>query len=352
MGGANRSHQASGHPRLLPGHSDDPDRGRKKEAPLPPDRYHHRPVLLDETLSLLELGPGDVVVDGTVGGAGHAVAILERTAPDGLLVGLDVDDEALEEAGRCLRPYGERARLVRSSYRRMNTVLEELGMSRVDAILLDLGVSSRHLDTPERGFRFADAGAGETPLDMRMDRRLEATAADLLARASAEQLQAWFSEYGELPGSRTLARAITAARRERPLRTTGDLLAVIDAAGIGRGRKHHPGTLVFQALRIAVNDELGALREGLERAIEALAPGGRLAVIAYHSLEDRIVKNAFRDAVRGCTCPPRQPVCTCGKQPRLELVTRKPVAAGEDETRSNPRARSARLRVARRREAA
>jgi len=225
-------------------------------------------------------------------------------------------------------------------------------MSRIDAILLDLGVSSRHLDAPERGFRFADAAAGETPLDMRMDRRLEATAADLLARASAEELQSIFSQYGELPGSRTLARAICQARREKPLRTTADLIAVVESAGIGRGRKHHPGTLVFQALRIAVNDELGALREGIEHGIEALAPGGRMAVIAYHSLEDRIVKNAFRDAVRGCLCPPRQPVCTCGKAPRLELVTRKPVSAGEEETRSNPRARSARLRVARKLEAA
>jgi 16S rRNA (cytosine1402-N4)-methyltransferase len=313
-----------------------------------PERYHHRPVLLDETLSLLELGPGDTVIDGTVGGAGHAVAILERTAPDGRLLGLDVDDEALEEAGRILRPYGERARLVRSSYRRLNDVIEELGMGRVDAILLDLGVSSRHLDAPERGFRFAADTADATPLDMRMDRRLETTAADLLARASAAELQEIFSRFGELPGSRTLARAIVEARRAAPLRTAADLRAVIDAARIGRGRKHHPATLVFQALRIAVNDELGALADGIEQAIEALVPGGRLAVLAYHSLEDRRVKNAFRDAARGCVCPPRQPVCTCGKLPRLEIVTRRPVTAGEAETRANPRARSARLRVARR----
>lgn len=317
-----------------------------------PDRYHHRPALLDETLSLLELAPGHVVIDGTVGGGGHAAEILERTAPTGRLVGLDVDDEALEEAGRRLRPYGDRARLVRSSYRRLNHVLEELGMTRVDAILLDLGVSSRHLDAPERGFRFARETAETSPLDMRMDRRGDVTAADLLARASAEELQSWFSRYGELPGSRKLARAICEARRKAPLRTVADLLAVIDAAGIGRGRKHNPATLVFQALRIAVNDELEALREGLEHAIEALAPGGRLAVIAYHSLEDRIAKNVLRDAVKGCICPPRQPVCTCGRAPQLELVTRKPVGAGEDEIRENPRARSARLRVARKREAA
>ena len=317
-----------------------------------PDRYHHRPALLEETLTLLDLAPGDFVVDGTVGGGGHAAAILERTAPTGRLLGLDVDEEALEEAGRTLRPYGERARLVRSSYRRLNEVLEELGMTRVDAILLDLGVSSRHLDAPERGFRFAGESAETTPLDMRMDRRRDVTAADLLARASAEELQQWFSEYGELPGSRKLARAITEARRTAPLRTAADLLEVIHAAGIGRGRKHHPGTLVFQALRIAVNDELGALREGLAHAIEALAPGGRLAVISYHSLEDRIVKNALRDAVRGCICPPRQPVCTCGRRPQLELVTRRPVSASEAEIRENPRARSARLRVARKRMAA
>lgn len=317
-----------------------------------PDRYHHRPVLLEETLSLLALAPGATVVDGTVGGGGHAAAILERIGPSGTLVGLDVDDEALEEAGRVLRPYGARARLVRSSYRRLNRVLEELGMVRVDAILLDLGVSSRHLDEPERGFRFARESAEETPLDMRMDRRQEDTAADLLARASAEQLQAWFSEYGELPGSRTLARAICEARRRAPLRTVADLLDVVEAARIGRGRKHHPATLVFQALRIAVNDELEALREGLGHAIDALAPGGRVAVIAYHSLEDRLVKNAFRDAVRGCICPPRQPVCTCGRTPQLERVTRKPVSASEAEIRANPRARSARLRVARKRAAA
>lgn len=225
-------------------------------------------------------------------------------------------------------------------------------MVRVDAILLDLGVSSRHLDEPERGFRFARESAEETPLDMRMDRRQEDTAADLLARASAEQLQAWFSEYGELPGSRTLARAICEARRRAPLRTVADLLDVVEAARIGRGRKHHPATLVFQALRIAVNDELEALREGLGHAIDALAPGGRVAVIAYHSLEDRLVKNAFRDAVRGCICPPRQPVCTCGRTPQLERVTRKPVSASEAEIRANPRARSARLRVARKRAAA
>lgn len=220
-------------------------------------------------------------------------------------------------------------------------------MTRVDAILLDLGVSSRHLDAAERGFRFAQESAEATPLDMRMDRRLEETAADLLARATAEELQSLFSRYGELPGSRTLARAICEARREAPLRTAADLLRVIDEAGIGRGRKHHPATLVFQALRIAVNDELEGLREGIAHGIEALAPGGHLAVIAYHSLEDRIVKNAIRDAVRGCLCPPRQPVCTCGLEPTLERTTRRPVMAGEAETRENPRARSARLRVAR-----
>jgi len=257
-----------------------------------------------------------------------------------------VDDEALEEAGRRLRPYGDRARLVRSSFRRLKDVLQEQGISEVDAVLLDLGVSSRHLDAPERGFRFAEESADVTPLDMRMDRRQEATAADLLARASEAELADWLGRYGELPGSHRLARTIAAARRRAPLRTARDLLDVIAASGVGRGRRHHPGTLVFQALRIAVNDELAALREALDAAVEALRPGGRLAVVAYHSLEDRIVKNAIRDAVRGCTCPPAQPVCTCGGRPRLARVTRRPVRPDEAECRENPRARSARLRVA------
>jgi len=314
--------------------------------------YQHRPVLLDETLDVLALRPGALVVDGTLGGGGHAAALLERTAPDGRLVGLDVDDEALAEAGRQLARFGGRVTLVRASFRTLAQVLADLGIAGVDGVLLDLGVSSRHLDAPERGFRFADESAARTPLDMRMDRRSERTAADLLARASIEELEGWLRRYGELPGAARLARAIVEARRRAPLRTVADLLAVIRAARVGGGRRHHPATLVFQALRIAVNDELGALEEGLEAAIEALRPGGRLAVIAYHSLEDRLVKTRLRAAERGCVCPPRTPVCVCGLRPRLRLLTRRPLGPSEAELEANPRARSARLRAAERLEAA
>ena len=314
--------------------------------------YQHRPVLLSETLDALALRPGALVVDGTLGGGGHATALLERTAPDGKLVGLDVDDEALAEARSRLARFGGRVTLVRASFRALAQVLADLGIAHVDGVLLDLGVSSRHLDAPERGFRFASETAARTPLDMRMDRRSPRTAADLLASASVEELEGWLRRYGELPGAARLARAIVEARRRAPLRTAADLLAVIRAARVGGGRRHHPATLVFQAVRIVVNDELAALEEGLEAAIEALRPGGRLAVIAYHSLEDRVVKTRLRVAERGCICPPRTPVCICGRRPRVRLLTRRPLAPSEAEQRANPRARSAHLRAAERLEEA
>src|SRR5690606_32567439 len=197
-------------------------------------------------------------------------------------------------------------------------------------------------------FRFAEESADVTALDLRMDTRSPRTAAQLLAEASQAEPEHWFRAYGALPGARRLAEAIVAARREAPLRTVRDLLRVIERARVGGGRRHHPATLVFQALRIAVNDELEALREGLDAAIEALAPGGRLVVIAYHSLEDRIVKQRLRAEAQGCTCPPRQPACSCGRAARLRLFTRRAVRAREPERRANPRARSARLRAAER----
>lgn len=309
---------------------------------------YHRPVLLEESLSFLALRPGSRVVDGTVGGGGHAEAILQAIAPSGRLIGLDVDAEALAASAARLARFGDRVHLERASFRELGRVLEEQGMSRVDGVLLDLGVSSRQLDAPDRGFRFAEESADVTALDMRMDTRSPRTAAQLLAEASQAELEHWFRAYGELPGARRLAEAIVAARREAPLRTVRDLLRVIERARVGGGRRHHPATLVFQALRIAVNDELEALREGLDAAIEALAPGGRLVVIAYHSLEDRIVKQRLRAEAQGCVCPPRQPVCTCGHVPRLRLLTRRAVQASEAERRTNPRARSARLRAAER----
>jgi len=312
---------------------------------------YHEPVLLAETLGLLDLKPGSLVVDGTLGGGGHAEAILERTAPDGRLVGLDLDPEALREAGRRLAPFGERVKLVHASFRRLEDVAADLAPTPIDGIVLDLGVSSHQLDEPARGFRFGDGP--ESPLDMRMDGAgSRPTAAALLADLSAEDLERLFSEFGQLPGARRLARAIVARRTSEPLVTAGDLVSLVRETGIGRGRKHNPATLVFQALRIAVNDELGALEEGLQAAIRVLRPGGRLAVIAYHSLEDRLVKQTFRAAERGCTCPPEWPACRCGFEPSLQVLTRKPIVPGEDEIARNPRARSARLRGAIRLEAA
>jgi len=311
--------------------------------------YQHRPVLLAESIALLEPKPGDLVVDGTVGGGGHAAALLERIGPAGRLVGLDVDDEALREAGRRLgSPRDSRVTLVRASFRELARVLKDLGIARIDRLLLDLGVSSRQLDAPERGFRFSEDSAEMTPLDMRMDRREATTATDLLRTASALELERIFREYGELEGAARLARALVAARRTSPLRSAGDLVAVVRQARVGGRRRHHPATLVFQALRIAVNDELRALQEGLEAGVDALKPGGRLAVIAYHSLEDRAVKQRLRDEARGCVCPPRVPVCVCGRRPRLEILTRRPVTPRVEEIRLNPRSRSARLRVAER----
>ena len=309
---------------------------------------YHEPVLLSETLGLLDLQPGSVVIDGTLGGGGHAEAILQQTEPGGLLVGLDLDGDALREAGKRLAPFGDRVRLFQASFRRLGDIASDLRAEnpnlRIDGILLDLGVSSHQLDEAARGFRFSEGE--EAPLDMRMDGAgSKETAADLLARRSADQLERIFSEYGQLPGSKRLARAITERRDDHPFEVARDLLALIRELGIGRGRKHNPATLVFQALRIAVNDEMGALEEGLAASIDALAPGGRLAVIAYHSLEDRMVKHALRDAAKGCICPEDFPVCRCDQQPTMKVVTRKPIGPSEAESKANPRARSARLRA-------
>jgi 16S rRNA (cytosine1402-N4)-methyltransferase len=313
----------------------------------------HRPVLVAQCLELLDAAPGRLVVDATLGDGGHAEAVLERSAPDGRLIGLDRDPAALAVAGARLGRFGARVTLEHASFRELGAVLARLAIRSVDGVLFDLGVSSRQLDTPARGFRFAEAGAAETPLDMRMDPTRGPTAAELLARASEAELEAWFREYGELPGARRLARALVRRRRERPLRTSADLRAAIGEARVGAGRRHHPATLAFQALRIAVNDELGALAEGLEAAIAALAPGGRLCVIAYHSLEDRLVKRTLEQEERGCVCPPRIPACVCGRKPRLRRLTRRALRPDAEELRANPRARSARLRAAERlREAA
>ena len=309
--------------------------------------FAHRPVLLDESVDYLNCKPGSLIVDGTLGGGGHAEAILRRTAPDGIVLGLDLDSDAIEAATHRLGDCGDRLRCVRASFRDLDAVLRELEIDKVDGVLLDLGVSSFQLDSPERGFRFS--GATETTaLDMRMDRSHGQTAAELLRRATATELQTLFQNYGELPGSKRLANAIVDTRGQHPLETSADLLRLIREVGVGGGRRHHPATRVFQALRIAVNDEIGALRAGLEAAVGALRRGGRLVVIAYHSVEDRVVKQHLRAAARGCSCPPRTPVCICGGLVRLRVLTRKPLKPGAEEREANPRARSACLRAAER----
>jgi len=320
-------------------------------TPPGPGGFRHEPVMVEEVLELLAPRPGQTLIDATVGGGGHAERLLERIAPHGRLVGLDVDDEALEAAASRLGRFGDRVALVRSSFRRLDTVLDELGIAEVDGILMDLGVSSRQLDAPERGFRFAEETAERTPLDMRMDRRLPAAGADLLARADAEQIADWLRRYADLPGARRLARTLVERRRRAPLRTARDLREAVEAAGVGRRRRHHPATLVFQALRIAVNDEIAALEEGLGKAIAALRPGGRLAVLAYHSAEDRVAKQRLREESRGRTGPPGLPEALVGRPARLRVLTPRPRRPEPAEVARNPRARSARLRAAERVEA-
>jgi 16S rRNA (cytosine1402-N4)-methyltransferase len=306
----------------------------------------HKPVMVAEVVESLRLRPGTVTVDGTVGGGGHAEAILLNTAPDGLLIGIDADGDALYAAEKRLAPFGKRAILVKGNFADMETILTEKNTGKVDGILLDLGVSSHQLDTAERGFSFAM----DAPLDMRMDRDHGTRASDLVNTLPWEELATIIKNYGEERMAGRIARAIVRKRTQAPIRTTADLAGVVAGAfppDAGRSRIH-PATRTFQALRIAVNDELTSLRKAVADGVEWLKPGGRFSVISFHSLEDRIVKNAFRAGEKGCTCPPDLPVCACGEKPLLKVITRKPVTPGDEEIRDNPRARSAKLRTAER----
>jgi 16S rRNA (cytosine1402-N4)-methyltransferase len=282
---------------------------------------------------------GGRYVDATLGAGGHAAGILQASAPDGRLLGLDVDPQALRLARERLFPFGERAVLRQASYVQLGMVLDALGWERVDGVLLDLGVSSMQVDTPARGFSFRS----DAPLDMRFDPRGPQTAADLVNALSEADLADLIYRYGEDPAARRIARAIVAAR---PLQTTGQLAEVIARVKRSRRGAPHPATQTFQALRIAVNGELDAIETVLPIALGRLAPGGRLAVISFHSLEDRIVKRFFQRESRDCLCPPRQPVCTCGHRAQLKIVAPKLVRPTPDELAQNPRARSARLRIA------
>ncbi|MGE5508263.1 MAG: 16S rRNA (cytosine(1402)-N(4))-methyltransferase RsmH [Chitinophagales bacterium] len=311
-------------------------------------RVEHKTVMAEEALAYLACRPGGVYVDCTVGGGGHAAAILAACGPDGRLIGLDRDDAALSRAGERLAAglAGGRVTLVRANFADLAGVCEELGVLGADGVLFDLGVSSFQLDTEERGFSYH----GEAPLDMRMDRRAGQTAADLVNQASHGELARIIREYGEERWASRIAAAIVRRREAKPFVTADDLVEAIRDAIPAAARREgpHPARRTFQALRIAVNDELGAISRGLAAAIELLRPGGRLVVISFHSLEDRLVKQAFVEGAKECVCPPRAPVCTCGHKPVLRILTRHPVSPSEAEVAANPRARSAKLRAAER----
>lgn len=305
--------------------------------------FHHVPVLLQETLDALAIKPEGKYVDCTLGGAGHSTEIVKRLGEEGRLIGLDQDENALKAAGERLAPFGERVQLVKTNFEHIAAVIERLGIGPVDGVLMDIGVSSHQLDEAERGFSFHN----DAPLDMRMDRQNPLTAGVVVNEWSEEELSRILWEYGEERWSKRIAQFIVKARAKQPLTSTGDLVEVIKAAIPAAARREggHPARRSFQAIRIAVNDELGVLERGLAGALQALAPGGRLAVITFHSLEDRIVKQTFNQWVNPCTCPPALPVCACGKKPLAAHVTRKPVSAGEAELEANPRSRSAKLRA-------
>lgn len=305
----------------------------------------HIPVLLRECVEYLAIKPDGVYVDGTLGRAGHSLEIAKRLTA-GRLVAVDKDEAAIREAEHILAPYKDRVTLVREDFRNIGAILDSLGLFAVDGMLFDLGVSSPQLDDPGRGFSYmADA-----PLDMRMDQSGKMTAWDVVNTWPEEELRRILWEYGEERYAGRIAARIVSERQKAPVETTGQLVEIIRAAMPPKAlrEKQHPAKRTFQAIRIAVNDELGAVRDMLQTAPDRLKPGGRLCVISFHSLEDRLVKEAFAERAKGCTCPPEFPVCVCGKKPTLRLVTRKPVTPTEEEIEMNPRARSAKLRVAER----
>ncbi len=327
-----------------------PDRKKASRPEVPPEQHtgpvegqHHVPVLYDAVLEWMAPISAGCYIDGTVGAGGHAWGILEASSPNGRLLGLDADPEALNIARERLAGFGDRAVLVHANFDSMETVAPAHGFDAVDGILLDLGLSSIQLADASRGFSFQREG----PLDMRFNPQQPRTAADLVNTLPVDELADILWQYGEERYARRIARAIVA---QRPVYTTQELVAIIERAVPGRGRVH-PATRTFQALRIATNDELGALERALPQAVKLLKPGGRLLVISFHSLEDRIVKRFFREAERDCICPPELPACVCDHEATLKVLTRKPVTPSAEEIARNPRSRSAKLRVAARLEA-
>ena len=307
----------------------------------------HLPVLAEEVIEMLQPAAGSLQIDATVGGGGHTERILEASDPDGRLLGLDADGAAIARVAQRLERFGDRLVLRQANFRELGSVAPAAGFGAVDGLLFDLGLSSYQLADTERGFSFRAGG----PLDMRFDASRGVSAAELLATLDATELTALFRRFGEEPFAPRIARAIVEARRTAPITTAEELAALVErvAPRTPPGRRRiHPATRVFQALRIAVNEELDALSEALAAAVDLLRPGGRLVVLSYHSLEDRIVKRFFDTERKGCICPPSVPVCVCGRTPRLRLVTRPSLTPTDAEIAANPRARSARLRAAER----
>ncbi|MBE6634293.1 MAG: 16S rRNA (cytosine(1402)-N(4))-methyltransferase RsmH [Ruminococcaceae bacterium] len=307
-------------------------------------QFSHKSVLLDECMDGLNIRPQGIYVDGTAGGAGHSREIASRLTEGGKLIALDQDETAVQTATERLSVFGDRAVVVRSNFREVGSVCEMLGIEQIDGMLLDLGVSSYQLDTAERGFSYqADA-----PLDMRMDLRNPLSAYHVVNEYSEDRIKRILFEYGEERFSGRIASAILRAREQAPIKTTGELVRIVKSAipSSARDGGHHPAKRTFQALRIEVNAELDVIEPAIRAAVSMLRPGGRVAIITFHSLEDRIVKQTFADLASGCTCPKDFPVCVCGKRPQVKVITRKPILPSKEELEENPRSRSAKLRVA------
>jgi 16S rRNA (cytosine1402-N4)-methyltransferase len=305
--------------------------------------YTHLPVMPNECLKYLNCVPGSIIADGTLGGGGHSELILRQTAPDGKVIGIDLDDYALEKARQRLAGFGDRLITVKGNYSQIRSILETLGMEKLDGALMDLGASSFQFDDPLRGFSYQK----DAPLDMRMDITQPLDARTVVNTYSQEALSKIIFEYGEERFARSIAGSITRARSVKPIETTGELAEIIKMAIPAPARRNgpHPAKRTFQAIRIEVNCELEHLRKALEEMTNALRPGGRLVVITFHSLEDRIVKRAFQIMEKPCTCPPKAPVCICGKKAVARILTKKPVLPSQEETEQNPRSRSAKMRA-------
>ena len=306
--------------------------------------FEHKPVLFEETIEALNIRPDGIYVDGTLGGGGHASLVLSRLGEGGRLIGLDQDADAIAAATERLKPYGDRVTVIRTNYENIKEALASLGIAKVDGIYLDLGVSSYQLDTAERGFTYREDDA---PLDMRMDQRRSETAKDIVNGYSEMELYRIIRDYGEDRFAKNIAKHIVKARQEKEIETAGELTEIIRAAIPAKIRATggHPAKRTFQAIRIELNRELQVLENSIDTMIELLNPGGRLSVITFHSLEDRIVKNRFRINENPCTCPPEFPVCMCGKKSRGRVVTRKPILPSDEELSANKRSKSAKLRV-------